>query len=84
MCPICMGSTWSKWLIHGKKCCYMGPQGLLPMDHRWRMKKRAFDGTQELDGLPIMSNDEDILRQLDILFECGDHNTRREKRQKTV
>ena len=28
----------------------------MPMDHRWRMKKRAFDGTQELDGAPIVPN----------------------------
>jgi hypothetical protein len=84
VCPICMGSTWSKWLTHVNKCCYMGPQRLLHMDHRWRMNKRAFDGTQELDGPPVMSNSEDILRQLDILFECGDHDACREKRQKTA
>jgi hypothetical protein len=48
------------------------------------MNKRAFDGIQELDGPPVVSNSEGILRQLDILFECGDHDTRREKRQKTA
>jgi hypothetical protein len=48
------------------------------------MNKRASDNTQELDGLPVVSNSEDILRQLFILFECRDHDTHREKRQKTA
>jgi hypothetical protein len=60
----------------------MGDRRYLHMDHRWRMKKRAFDGTQKLDGAPIVPNGEDILRKLDVLFECGDNNARIEKRQK--
>jgi hypothetical protein len=54
------------------------------MDHRWRMKKRAFESTQELDGAPAVPNGEDILRKLDVLFECGDNNARTEKKQKTT
>jgi hypothetical protein len=59
-CPICMESTCSKWLTYGRKCCYMGHRRYLPTDHRWRMKKRAFDGTQELDGAPVVPNGKEM------------------------
>jgi hypothetical protein len=81
-CPICMESTYSKWLKYGRKCCYMGHRRYLPMDHKWRMKKRAFDGTQELDGVPVVPNGEDILRKLDVLFECGENGAHTEKKTK--
>jgi calcineurin-like phosphoesterase family protein len=48
------------------------------------MNKRAFNNTQELDGTLVVPNSKDIIRKLDVLFECGDNDTRREKRQKTT
>jgi hypothetical protein len=63
-----------------RKCCYMGHRRWLPMDHRSRMNKIDFDGTQELDGPHVMPNGEHILRQLEV-FEFQDHDVGREKRQ---
>jgi murein L,D-transpeptidase YafK len=83
-CPIFMESTCSKWLTHRKKYCYTWHMRYLPMDHRWRMNKRAFNNTQELDGTLVVPNSKDIIRKLDVLFECGDNDARREKRQKTT
>ena len=65
MCPYCMQDTRSMWLTHGEKYCYMGHRQWLPPNHQWRMNKFAFDGTCELNGLLVVPNGDDMLRQLE-------------------
>jgi hypothetical protein len=52
------------------------------MNHRWRKNKRAFDGTQELEGPPDVPDGVEILRQLDEKVFGDEDSGRSEKRQK--
>ncbi|XP_062165003.1 uncharacterized protein LOC133871592 [Alnus glutinosa] len=82
-CPVCMHSTWSRRLKHGKKFCYMGHKRYLPMDHLWRRNKRAFDGNQEQESAPHVQSGDDILRQLDgMVFGDESAGKKREKKRK--
>jgi hypothetical protein len=63
-CPCCMHSTRSAWLTYGRKQCYMRHMQWLPHNHRWRMNKKTFDGTQELGKAPVVLDGEEILRHL--------------------
>jgi hypothetical protein len=83
-CPICMHSTRSTWLKHGHKWCFMGHRRWLPMNHPWRKNKRAFDGTQELEGPLDVPDGVEILRQLDGKVFGDEDSGRSEKRQKTA
>jgi hypothetical protein len=82
-CPVCMHSTWSRRLKHGKKFCYMGHRRYLPMDHLWRRNKRAFDGNQEQESAPHVQSGDDILRQLEgMVFGDESAGKKREKKRK--
>ncbi|CAI0396796.1 unnamed protein product [Linum tenue] len=52
-CPCCGFNTWSKWLTHGNKYCFLGHRRFLSYDHSWRRNKKCFDGTEELRGPPV-------------------------------
>lgn len=60
-CPICMHSTRSRWLKHGKIYCYIRHKRYLPMDHLWRQNNRASDDNQELKCATDVQSGDDIL-----------------------
>jgi hypothetical protein len=64
-CPCCMHSTHSKHLKNGCKFCYMGHRRYLPTEHLWRLNRRTFDGTEELECTPDVPCGDEILQQLD-------------------
>ncbi|XP_074265708.1 uncharacterized protein LOC141588153 [Silene latifolia] len=41
-CPICLNDTESDWLENSGKYAYPGSRRLLPLDHEYRKKKKAF------------------------------------------
>ncbi|GLT55146.1 hypothetical protein SLA2020_282940 [Shorea laevis] len=59
----------------------MGHRRWLPMEHRFRKDKRAFDGTQELDPAPIVLNGEEIMSQLNTPGFVVDESRVGEKRR---
>jgi hypothetical protein len=48
-CPYCMHLTRPKYLKNNKKFCYMGHKIYLLTKHLWRLNRRTFDGTEELE-----------------------------------
>ncbi|CAN0904463.1 hypothetical protein LINGRAHAP2_LOCUS23106, partial [Linum grandiflorum] len=62
-CPHCGFKTWSKWLVHGGKYCYMGHRRFLSRYHPFRRNKRKFDGREERREAPAMTQGIDIVRQ---------------------
>jgi len=61
-CPCCMHSAGSKYLKNGKKFYYMGHKRYLPTDHLWRLNRRTFDGTEELECAPNVPCGDNILQ----------------------
>jgi hypothetical protein len=61
-CLCCMHSTRSKYLKNGKKFCYMGHMRYLPTEHLWRLNRKIFDGTEELDCTPNVPYEDEILQ----------------------
>jgi len=76
-----MHSTRSKYLKHGRKFFYIGHMRYSPTEHLWRLNRRTFDGTEELECAPNVPHRDEILQQLDeIAF--GDENAGKEKQKK--
>ncbi|KAK1417966.1 hypothetical protein QVD17_27102 [Tagetes erecta] len=46
-CPVCEDDTSSMWLYNCKKTIYMGHRRFLPSDHKYRKKKKEFNGEVE-------------------------------------
>ncbi|XP_058076376.1 uncharacterized protein LOC131224956 [Magnolia sinica] len=63
-CPCCNKDTSSKWLIHGRKFCYMGHRRFLEHDHKFRTDSRSFDGTEEFGEALTPLFGSDVLVQL--------------------
>jgi hypothetical protein len=83
-CPCCMHSTRSKYLKNDKKFCYMGHMRYLPTEHLWRLNRRTFDGTEELECAPNVPFGDEILQQLDgIAFGDEDAGKKKRKKRKT-
>jgi hypothetical protein len=83
-CPRSMHSTSSKYLKHGKKFCYMGHKRYLPTEHLWRLNRRRFDSTEELECAPNVPCGDEILQQLDgIAFENENASKKKRKKRKT-
>jgi hypothetical protein len=61
----------------------MGHRQWLPTDHKWRQNTRSFNGKQELGAAPVVSDGDEILRQLQRLL-CVNEDTKRGKRKRTV
>jgi hypothetical protein len=59
----------------------MGHKRYLPTEHLWRLNRRTFDGTEELECAPNVPCGDEILQQLDIIA-FGDENAGK-KKQKT-
>jgi hypothetical protein len=62
VCHCCMHSTRSKYLKNGKKFCYMGHRRYLPTKHLWRLNRRTFDSTEELECVPNVPCEDEILQ----------------------
>jgi len=83
-CPCCMHSTRSKYLKNGKKFCYMGHKRYLPTEHLWRLNRRTFDRTKELECASNVPFGDEILQQLDgIAFGDEDVGKKKRKKRKT-
>jgi hypothetical protein len=82
-CPCCMHSTRSKYLKNGKKVCSMGHKRYLSTEHLWRLNRRTFDRTEELECAPDVPSGDVILRQLDgIAFGDEDAGKKKWKKRK--
>ncbi|WMV08688.1 hypothetical protein MTR67_002073 [Solanum verrucosum] len=46
-CPTCNYDTFSQYLKHSRKMCYLGHRRFLPPDHPLRKDKKSFDGKEE-------------------------------------
>lgn len=68
-CPCCRHATKSTWLTYGKKWCYMGHRRWLSKEHQWRKNKRTFDGMQKIEGAPEVPDDNEIMRQLEVVVK---------------
>jgi hypothetical protein len=68
-CPCCRHATKSTWLTYEKKWCYMGHRRWLSTEHQWKKNKRSFDGMQEIEGAPEVPDDDEIMRQLEVVVK---------------
>ena len=62
--PICNKDCLSYRLQNGRKWCSMGHRRFLPIDHRFQLDKRLFDGNEEHRAAPKQLFAEDVLHQL--------------------
>jgi hypothetical protein len=81
-CPCCMHSTRSKYLKNRKKCCYMGHKRYLPTEHLWRLNRRTFDGTEELECTLNVPFGDEIFQQLDGIAFRDEDAVKKKKRKK--
>ncbi|XP_020204521.2 uncharacterized protein LOC109789889 [Cajanus cajan] len=63
-CACCNYNTFSIYLKHSRKMCYMDHRVFLPMGHVWRANKSAFNGKQEHRSAPSLLRGEEILEIL--------------------
>ncbi|XP_020963947.1 uncharacterized protein LOC110265338 [Arachis ipaensis] len=63
-CPCCNYDTFSCYLKHSRKICYMDHRKFLAMDHPYRMDKRSFNGDVELRSSPALLYEEQIFEDL--------------------
>ncbi|KAM6542385.1 hypothetical protein CsatB_006832 [Cannabis sativa] len=64
-CPSCHQDTYSLWLKHSKKHCYMGHRRWLENNHSFRNDEKSFDGTKEKRLAPIPLSGSMILDKLE-------------------
>ena len=64
VCPICNKDCLSYRLQNAQKWCYLGHRRFLLTDHRFRLDKRSFDGSEEHSAAPKQLSVEDVLHQL--------------------
>ncbi|XP_060960875.1 uncharacterized protein LOC115723900 [Cannabis sativa] len=64
-CPSCHQDTYSSWLKHSKKHCYMGHRRWLENNHSFRNDEKSFDGTKEKKLAPIPLSGSMILDKLE-------------------
>lgn len=60
-CPVCLDETCSRWLVHGKKVCYLGHRRWLDKDHKFRYERMSFDGTVEFRPCPTRLSGREVL-----------------------
>ncbi|XP_043807679.1 uncharacterized protein LOC122722088 [Manihot esculenta] len=65
--PTCNKETPSTHLKYGRKFSYMSSHRFLPMNYKWRLNKRSFDGTIEKRSAPKKLSGNDVLLQLRLL-----------------
>jgi hypothetical protein len=78
-----MHSTGSTWLTYRRKFNYTGHRRWLHTYHKWRQNARSFDCKQELGVTPVVSDGDEIIRQLQRLV-CVNEDTERGKQKRTV
>ncbi|XP_041011471.1 uncharacterized protein LOC121255261 [Juglans microcarpa x Juglans regia] len=66
-CPACTVETDSLWLVYGRKHCYMGHRRWLALNHSWRRKKNAFNGSEEHQLQPTRVAKDALLEQLNVV-----------------
>ncbi|XP_035543533.1 uncharacterized protein LOC108995430 [Juglans regia] len=66
-CPACTDETDSIWLVYGRKHCYMGHRRWLALNHSWRRKKNAFNGSEEHRLQPTRVAEDALLEQLNVV-----------------
>ncbi|KAL3838469.1 hypothetical protein ACJIZ3_023060 [Penstemon smallii] len=81
-CPICNKETCSFWLKNGKKVCYQGHRRFLPLDHKWRDLKSAFDGKKEYRDKPMPMSGDDVVAQLSCIQPVTFGKTQPKKRKR--
>ncbi|KAM6597102.1 hypothetical protein CsatA_007626 [Cannabis sativa] len=64
-CPCCHEDTYSLWLKHSKKHCYMGHRRWLENNHSFRNDEKSFDGTKEKRMAPTPLSGSMILDMLE-------------------
>lgn len=64
-CICCHGETYSTWLKHGRKFCYMGHRRFLDKKHAFRNDETSFDGGKETGFAPIPLEGYQILEMLE-------------------
>lgn len=62
-CPICGENTCAEHSIHLKKMCYLGHRRFLPLGHRFRRARAAFNNSQELGVVPPRRTGEQLIEQ---------------------
>jgi len=71
-CPICGDDTCSLRLKNCKKNVYMGHRRFLRLNHSYRKKKKAFDGTVELRRAPMPLTGKEVSAKVkDIKVQFG-------------
>ena len=63
-CAICNKDTWSRYLPHWNKQCYIGHCRFLELAHRWRYDKKSFDNSLEVDPPPKYMSRADVLEEI--------------------
>ena len=63
-CPVCENDTHSRWLTNCKKTVYMGHRRSLPDEHRYRKKRKLFDGKVERRRMAGVLNGRDTLSRV--------------------
>ncbi|XP_060974580.1 uncharacterized protein LOC133039684 [Cannabis sativa] len=64
-CPSCHEDTYSLWLKHSKKHCYIGHRRWLEINHSFRNDEKSFDGIKEKRLAPTPLNGSMILDRLE-------------------
>ncbi|XP_052176708.1 uncharacterized protein LOC127791014 [Diospyros lotus] len=63
-CPCCNKDAFSMRLNNSRKQCFMRHRRYLPINHKWRIDKKSFDGTTEYGLPPKHLTGQDILDQV--------------------
>ncbi|XP_060182328.1 uncharacterized protein LOC132611991 [Lycium barbarum] len=63
-CPTCNYDTYSQYLKHSRKMCYMGHRRFLPCDHPLRKDKKSFNGQEEHRPAPTPLSGLEVFEEL--------------------
>ncbi|XP_060171208.1 uncharacterized protein LOC132602330 [Lycium barbarum] len=63
-CPTCNYDTFSQYLKHSCKMCYLGHWRFLPPDHPLRKDKKSFDGKEEHKPAPTPLSGTEVYEEL--------------------
>lgn len=63
-CQTCNHNTYSKYIKHSHRMCYMGHRAFLPHDHHIEKIKKSFNGKEEHKVSPIPLSRKQVLEEL--------------------
>ncbi|XP_062086136.1 uncharacterized protein LOC133792244 [Humulus lupulus] len=70
--PICEEKTFSQYLKHSRKVCYMGHRKFFPRRHYFRTWKNEFSGGQEFGLAPVPLSGNQVLNKVSVIqFKVG-------------